>query len=1509
MAITLPDIVQRVVLDTRRFSPSAKGITADLEGMGSSAARASAGIDDVGDSHERTTKRTKAHGDALSGLRGRLSGVLPTFRMFRDEIRKAGKDQDDHHKALKKSHTLWGKTKSILDIAAGSFIKIGLSAMGLFSAVIMLAPTVGALGGALVSLVGSMSGLIGILPALSGLMVGLVAVLASVLTMFSGVKTAMDQQSRAATGAASTQKAVAKAQASGAKQIAAAQKAVVTATRSVVTARRAEAEAYVAVAQAQRDAMRSVEASTHSLIQAQLTYAESQSRVRSAQDALNKSYDEARQHLVDLRREAERADIAQQRSEITLRSAQESLQNLLSGADADPDAVLSALLDVQSAELDAADATDNLNKTKAELADAERKGVSQSDIVLQARKDLADATRAEAEAVYDLRNAELDLEDAQVSAAKAVADARQNAADATQALRDAEASLVEAKLGVGEARQNAAEGVANARESGSGASKTGKVASAEAQAIAKALLTAKKQLEPLKKTIQSLTFRDVIKGIKGATVVGLSFQKQLGGTAKIISSHIASLPGHFARAKPDIDAVWKSNDKLLTSVTNLGGVSIGAFAKMSNAGKGILDGFAKAADDVAARIVKALAAPGAFERMQAFFERAQKSAVTWWRIIRDFTVGLVHVFSASSIEGNKMSEGIAKTAKHFREWTGDEKNRKKMQEFFQRAHDLASKLWGFVKEIASALGEVATGPGIEAIGSLFESFGEDKKGKKSTLKDTIVALSNSAITGGVDAIKSLMKIITGPGGKNKNALGDFGESLTLMSGMTGTLSLIATLTLDFVKAIAWGSENIPGFSTALGVLGGVMLSYKAAEKLGLVGAVKGIRKGLKLLRGDEGDTRGAITRIKDALHSKMDKVKSAWTTMRTAMTNFTDKLRLAVDAARSWGKKVITMAVDNGKAAASWALMKAKLVAHTVATQAAAAAQWLLNAAMSANPIMLIVIGLAALGAALFLAYKNIKPFRRFVDSLWQGFQKLWDIILEGVRTVIRFVSKHWKTLLLIFGGPIGALVVLIATHFKTIWSTIRRVFSGIRSTISTVWGRVTDILGGVGRFLTEHLSGPFETAVGVIGDVLGGLGDVISTAMEGARSALNTSLRLLGNIVAPFIRVAATVVGAIGMDSLSESLKGTAKSVDNWGEKAAGDRFTNAKRKPSRIGGGFKSGVPKAIVGEGSRFPEYIIPTDPRYRGRAKMLASMLFRDLSHGPTGAFGVSGGRAVEGEHGWGDVWNNVRHPSRIVKKVEDAVRGFGADRLEDLWPKVPSKYSKSNFMGIPGNILNKIRDSVLWVVRGRTAEEIKKKDAASGSSSGIPMADKHNPDFKKLWDRYRRDFGFDMVSGWRSYESQKRLWDRYGHNPRRAARPGTSNHERGIAIDHSPRAAKTVQAAARRYGLRYPMSWEPWHVEPINKRHPLDGVPDMGKGGLVTRETLARIGELNKPEAVVPLDSPTGRRMLGTDKPSVSIDLSNMKIETGNPDEIRKAVKAGVSEALTAVSEYVEIDFQ
>jgi hypothetical protein len=95
----------------------------------------------------------------------------------------------------------------------------------------------------------------------------------------------------------------------------------------------------------------------------------------------------------------------------------------------------------------------------------------------------------------------------------------------------------------------------------------------------------------------------------------------------------------------------------------------------------------------------------------------------------------------------------------------------------------------------------------------------------------------------------------------------------------------------------------------------------------------------------------------------------------------------------------------------------------SVATKAWAAAQWLLNAAMNANPLGLVITGLALLAAGLVLAYKKSETFREIVDGAMDAVGKAFTWFWNNVgQPVIKFFVTGLGQIIEMFADLVGAM-------------------------------------------------------------------------------------------------------------------------------------------------------------------------------------------------------------------------------------------------------------------------------------------------------------------------------------------------------------------------------------------------------------------------------------------------------------------------------------------------------
>lgn len=101
----------------------------------------------------------------------------------------------------------------------------------------------------------------------------------------------------------------------------------------------------------------------------------------------------------------------------------------------------------------------------------------------------------------------------------------------------------------------------------------------------------------------------------------------------------------------------------------------------------------------------------------------------------------------------------------------------------------------------------------------------------------------------------------------------------------------------------------------------------------------------------------------------------------------------------------------------------------TLATNAWTAAQWLLNAAMAANPIGIVITVIAALVAAVVYCWNKFAGFRAFILTMWNTMKGFGNIIKE-------YVIDRLKTLLSGIGKIGEAFAKLFNGDFKGAWNS-----------------------------------------------------------------------------------------------------------------------------------------------------------------------------------------------------------------------------------------------------------------------------------------------------------------------------------------------------------------------------------------------------------------------------------------------------------------------------------------
>ena len=217
---------------------------------------------------------------------------------------------------------------------------------------------------------------------------------------------------------------------------------------------------------------------------------------------------------------------------------------------------------------------------------------------------------------------------------------------------------------------------------------------------------------------------------------------------------------------------------------------------------------------------------------------------------------------------------------------------------------------------------------------------------------------------------------------------------------------------------------------------------------------------------------------------------------------------------------------------------KAASIAIAVASKAWAAAQWLLNAAMNANPIGLIIIGIAALVAAGYYLYKNWDKVCAWVSGAWQWvWNKIkafgewlknifsWDGVTKSFETAKNLLGNGWNTVKGWFGEKLSFAWDWLSSGFDTaknlvssgwetlkgsfIWEGASKAWDGLTSAANTAWSAI--------KSGWNTVSGLIEGGLTKAGDMLSGawswLKDVTGFGEDAAAAEEQMLAAQLGDI------------------------------------------------------------------------------------------------------------------------------------------------------------------------------------------------------------------------------------------------------------------------------------------------------------------------------------------------------------------------------------------------------------
>jgi len=240
----------------------------------------------------------------------------------------------------------------------------------------------------------------------------------------------------------------------------------------------------------------------------------------------------------------------------------------------------------------------------------------------------------------------------------------------------------------------------------------------------------------------------------------------------------------------------------------------------------------------------------------------------------------------------------------------------------------------------------------------------------------------------------------------------------------------------------------------------------------------------------------------------------------------------------------------------------------------AIAKTWAWTAALLANPITWIVLGIVALIAGIVLLIKNFDKVKEAMGKVWDAIKGVWDKIfgfLKGVWDKIKEIAAAvWDKIKYVILGPVVGLVLLIKSNWDKIKEFLSKVWNWIKETAAKVWNKIKDVI--VAPVVKAHnlILGAFNKVKEGLSKVWKGITSTAKKAWDGLVKIVKAPLNFIIKIINKFIG---------GLNKVK---------IPSW-VPLVGGKGINIKPIPALAKGGIVTSPTIALLGESGA--EAVVP------------------------------------------------------------------------------------------------------------------------------------------------------------------------------------------------------------------------------------------------------------------------------------------------------------------------------
>lgn len=189
------------------------------------------------------------------------------------------------------------------------------------------------------------------------------------------------------------------------------------------------------------------------------------------------------------------------------------------------------------------------------------------------------------------------------------------------------------------------------------------------------------------------------------------------------------------------------------------------------------------------------------------------------------------------------------------------------------------------------------------------------------------------------------------------------------------------------------------------------------------------------------------------------------------------------------------------------AIMGVQQAITTVVTAAQAA----LNLVMAANPIMLVVMAVAALVAGLIYLWNTNEGFREAVTTAWEAIKSAFSAAIDAIcgffSNFAATASSIWNSITTTISNAVNTVSTTVSNVFNAVKTTVSNIWTGIKTTISNVVNGIKATVSNVFNAVKTAIENPIKAAKETVTSIFNAIKKGIETPINAARDAVRNAI------------------------------------------------------------------------------------------------------------------------------------------------------------------------------------------------------------------------------------------------------------------------------------------------------------------------------------------------------------------------------------------------------------------